>query len=176
MGPENSDGLEGLARLRGLFYRHFYGGLEGFHWESGQGIGRPGERAWGKEKWGGRKEKRGRRRDKTGGEGEAYPCLSIPPSLYTNVICKIWKICVENLELAAKTLYHNRGGGHPFSRPSSPFSHPFSHFSHLTPFPLFSPPLFSFLSDSLYTVRHLITDAQTGQKKTIYKYIPQLRS
>jgi hypothetical protein len=26
------------------------------------------------------------------------------------------------------------------------------------------------------TVRPLITDAQTGQKKTIYKYLPQLRT
>ena len=49
---------------------------------------------------------------------------------------------------------------------------------HLSPSPLFSPPLplFSFLPVSLYTVRPLITDAQTGQKKTIYKYIPQLRT
>jgi hypothetical protein len=39
MGPENLDGFEGL-----ILHRHFYGGLEGFHWESGQGIGRPGER------------------------------------------------------------------------------------------------------------------------------------
>jgi hypothetical protein len=32
MGPENSDGFEGLVRLRGLLlHRHFYGGLEGFH-------------------------------------------------------------------------------------------------------------------------------------------------
>ena len=44
--------------------------------------------------------------------------------------------------------------------------------------PLFSflPPLVFFLPVSLYTVRPLITDAQTGQKKTIYKYIPQLRT
>ena len=34
--------------------------------------------------------------------------------------------------------------------------------------------LFSFLPVSLYTVCPLITDAQTGQKKTIYKYILQL--
>ena len=51
MGPENSDGFEGLVRLRGLLlHRHFYGGLEGFHWENGQGIGRPGEKARGKGK------------------------------------------------------------------------------------------------------------------------------
>ena len=37
MGPENSDDFEGL-----ILHRHFYGGLEGFHWESGQGIGRKG--------------------------------------------------------------------------------------------------------------------------------------
>jgi hypothetical protein len=36
--------------------------------------------------------------------------------------------------------------------------------------------LVSFLPVSLYTVRPLITDAQTGQKKTKYKYIPQLRT
>ena len=44
--------------------------------------------------------------------------------------------------------------------------------------PLFSflPPLVSFLPVCLYTVRPIITDAQTGQKKTIYKYIPQLRT
>ena len=59
------------------------------------------------------------------------------------------------------------------------FSHPSL---HLSPFPLFSPPvsflppLVSFLPVSLYTVRPLITDAQTGQKKPIYKYIPQLRT
>jgi hypothetical protein len=55
MGPENSDGFEGLVRLRGLLlHRHFYGGLEGFHWESGQGIGRPGEMRRGKgERWNG---------------------------------------------------------------------------------------------------------------------------
>ena len=71
MGPENSDGFEGLVRLRGLLlHRHFYGGLEGFHWENGQGIGRPGEKARGK----------GKRN--------------------TNVIWKIWKICVEE-----KTIY-----------------------------------------------------------------------
>ena len=73
----------------------------------------------------------------------------------------------------------DRGYAYPFSHPSSPFSHPFSHFSHLaSPFsfpsfflPLFSflQPLVSFLPVSLYTVRPLITDAQTGQKKTIYK-------
>ena len=34
---------------------------------------------------------------------------------------------------------------------------------HLSPFPL--PPLFSFLSVSLFTVRPLITDTQIGQKK-----------
>ena len=61
----------GVGQIEGLIlHRHFYGSLEGFHWESGQGIGRLGERAWGKENWGGRKEKRGRRREKTGGEGE----------------------------------------------------------------------------------------------------------
>ena len=49
---------------------------------------------------------------------------------------------------------------HFFSPPSSPFL----------------PPLVSFLPVSLCTVRPLITDAQTGQKKTIYKYIPQLRT
>jgi hypothetical protein len=72
-----------------------------------------------KVKRGGRKEKRDGRMDKRtpcppenrGGrrkwqeKREVYACLSIPPSLYTNVICKIWKICV------AKALYHNRGGG-----------------------------------------------------------------
>ena len=36
--------------------------------------------------------------------------------------------------------------------------------------------LVSFLPVSLYTVRPLITDAQTGQKKPKYKYIPQLRT
>ena len=45
-------------------HRHFNDGLEGFHWESGQGIERPGKRARGKEKRGGRKEKRGGKMDK----------------------------------------------------------------------------------------------------------------
>jgi hypothetical protein len=40
----------------------------------------------------------------------------------------------------------------------------------------FLPPLISFLPVSLYTVRPLITDAQTEKKTPIYKYIPQLRS
>jgi hypothetical protein len=35
----------GVGQIEGLIlHRHFYGGLEGFYWESGQGIGRPGER------------------------------------------------------------------------------------------------------------------------------------
>ena len=76
----------------------------------------------------------------------------------------------------------------PFSRPYSPFSHPFSHFSHLaSPFSLpsffssffsFLPPLVSFLPVSLYTVRPLITDTKTGQKKqytsTFRNFVPNL--
>jgi hypothetical protein len=89
------------------------------------------------------------------------------------------------IDLSGRCRIFYRGYAYPFSRPSSPFSHPFSHFSHFaSPFylPSFFSPLFSFLPPlvflpvSLYTVHPLITDAQTGPKKTIYKYIPQLRT
>ena len=64
--------IEGL-----ILHRHFYGGLEGFHWASGKGIGRPGERTRGNEKRGGRKVKRGGRKQegkRRGREkGEVYP-------------------------------------------------------------------------------------------------------
>ena len=82
----------------------------------------------------------------------------------------------------------DRGYAYPFCRPSSPFTHPFSHFSHLaSPFsltfflPLFSilPSLVSLFPVSLYTVRPLITDAQTGQKKqyasTFRNFVPNLQ-
>ena len=57
-------------------------GKGGVGWEKGKEGREEGENRGGRRKW---QEKR-----------EVYACLSIPPSLYTNVICKIWKIHVEN--------------------------------------------------------------------------------
>ena len=69
--------------------------------------------------------------------------LEILLSTGSLVICKIWKICVENQELVAKTLYHNRGDGQGvrLSILSPLFSFLPPHFIHLSPFPLFSPRL-----------------------------------
>ena len=116
---------------------------------------------------GGRKQEG---KEKRAREGRSVP-LPVHPTF------TVYKRYMQ--ELAAKTLYHNRGGGQGVRLSILPplFSFLPPLFSFLPPRFTFHPsPLFSFLPVSLHTVRPLITDAQTGQKKTMYKYIPQLRT
>ena len=165
-------------------YRHFYGGLEGFHreWTRYRETG-------GKEKWGGRKEKRGGRREKTGGEGEegerrekrtpACPShLHCIQTLYT----RFGRSVLQKRCTITEGVEH----GVRLSIFSSLFSFLPPLFSFLPPRFTFLPSLFpplllsptpSLLSPGLPIHCPSSHNRRTDRKKkTIYKYIPQLRS
>ena len=118
---------------------------------------------------GGRKQEG---KEKRAREGRSVP-LPVHPTF------TVYKRYMQ--ELAAKTLYHNRGGGQGVRLSILPplFSFLPPLFSFLPPRFTFHPsPLFSFLPVSLHTVHPLITDAQTGQKKqytsTFRNFVPNL--
>ena len=83
-----------LSKLKGRKkFLWWFRGVSMREWTGYMETGRKGP-GKGEEGWEEGENRKGRRRGRE--KGEAYPCQSIPPSLYTNVICKIWKICVEN--------------------------------------------------------------------------------
>jgi hypothetical protein len=73
--------------------------------------------------------------------------------------CRYWKIRYEVAECTCILFFIRKNIVNLFL----PVGLTYISSLHLSPFPL--PPLFSFLSVSLFTVRPLITDTQTGHKK-----------